>query len=44
MGEGDDTRWVEIPLVGVFVVMGGRIVLWRDYFDDATFRAQLRGG
>ncbi len=44
MGEGDDARWVEIPLAGLFAVRGGRIVLWRDYFDDATFRAQLSGG
>ena len=43
MGEGDDARWVEIPLAGLFVTSGGRIVLWRDYFDDATFRAQLTG-
>ena len=44
MGEGDDARWAEIPLAGLFVVRGGHITLWRDYFDDATFRLQLRGG
>jgi limonene-1,2-epoxide hydrolase len=43
MGQDDEPRWVEIPLAGLFVVRAGRIVLWRDYFDDATFRAQLRG-
>ena len=44
MGEGEHARWVEIPLAGLFAVRGGRIVLWRDYFDDATFRTQLTGG
>ena len=43
MGEKDDARWVEIPLAGLFVVRDEHIVLWRDYFDDATFRSQLRG-
>jgi limonene-1,2-epoxide hydrolase len=43
MGDGDEARWVEIPLAGLFVVEDDRIVLWRDYFDDATFRAQLTG-
>lgn len=29
-------KWVELPVVGVFEVRDGRIVLWRDYFDAAT--------
>jgi len=38
MGE----RWMELPVVGVFEVDDeGRIRLWRDYFDMATFNEQL---
>jgi limonene-1,2-epoxide hydrolase len=29
--------WLELPVVGVFEVRDGRIALWRDYFDLATF-------
>jgi limonene-1,2-epoxide hydrolase len=36
-------RWVEVAVAGLFTVQGGRITLWRDYFDDASFRAQLEG-
>ena len=36
-------RWVELPVAGLFTVRDGRITLWRDYFDDATFRRQLAG-
>ncbi len=28
--------WVELPVIGVFEVRGGKIALWRDYFDAAT--------
>ena len=34
--------WVEIAVTGVWEVSGGRITLWRDYFDLATFRAQMQ--
>lgn len=35
-------RWLEIPVAGVFeVAEDGRISLWRDYFDLATFTAQM---
>ena len=30
---------MSIPLMGVFVVEGGKITEWRDYFDTAPFRA-----
>ncbi|KAA0234283.1 MAG: limonene-1,2-epoxide hydrolase [Actinobacteria bacterium] len=34
--------WMELPVVGIFEVDGnGRISLWRDYFDMATFNEQL---
>jgi limonene-1,2-epoxide hydrolase len=33
--------WIEIPVVGVWEVHDGRITLWRDYFDEATYRRQL---
>ncbi len=34
-------RWIEIPVAGLFKLRDGQISLWRDYFDDASFRAQL---
>jgi limonene-1,2-epoxide hydrolase len=37
------TGWVEIPVSGVWEVRDGRITLWRDYFDAATFLRQLPG-
>jgi limonene-1,2-epoxide hydrolase len=33
-------RWVEVPVAGLFVLRDGRIALWRDYFDLATYRRQ----
>jgi limonene-1,2-epoxide hydrolase len=36
-------RWVELPVAGVFVVRDGKIALWRDYFDQATFTSLLAG-
>ena len=35
--------WLELPVAGVFEVRDGRIVLWRDYFDLATFTAARAG-
>jgi limonene-1,2-epoxide hydrolase len=38
---GGDT-WIELPVAGLFEVnQDGRITLWRDYFDAATFNDQL---
>ena len=35
-------RWAELPVVGVFELADdGRIALWRDYFDLATFTNAL---
>jgi limonene-1,2-epoxide hydrolase len=31
--DGDD---IPLPVTGVFEVVDGRIVAWRDYFDMAT--------
>ncbi|MBU6240363.1 MAG: nuclear transport factor 2 family protein [Acidobacteria bacterium] len=39
MGE----RWVELPLAGVFEIKSGKISLWRDYFDLATFQKAMAG-
>jgi limonene-1,2-epoxide hydrolase len=36
-----DHGWVEIPVVGVWEVVDGKITLWRDYFDEPTYRNQL---
>jgi limonene-1,2-epoxide hydrolase len=36
-------RWVELGVAGLFVVRNGRIALWRDYFDLATFRSAMAG-
>ena len=33
-------RWIEVPVAGLFVLRDGRIALWRDYFDAATYRRQ----
>ena len=33
--------WIEVPVVGVWQVPVGRMTLWRDYFDEASYRAQL---
>ena len=35
--------WVEMPCAGIFEVHDGKITLWRDYFDLATYRNQLPG-
>jgi limonene-1,2-epoxide hydrolase len=38
MGE----KWIDLPVMGTFEVSSeGRITLWRDYFDMATFSDQL---
>ena len=34
-------NWIEIPVCGVWEVIDGKITLWRDYFDLATYRDQL---
>jgi len=34
-------QWLELPIAGVFKVRDDKIVLWRDYFDMATYSAQL---
>jgi limonene-1,2-epoxide hydrolase len=34
-------KWFEIEVAGVFVVRGGRIALWRDYFDMDALRRGL---
>lgn len=33
--------WVDMPVTGVWEVHDGKITLWRDYFDLATYRGQL---
>lgn len=34
--------WIDLPVAGVFEVGDdGKIVLWRDYFDMATFTDQM---
>jgi len=52
VGEGDvvmnervdrfliDGQWLEIPLAGLFVLREGKIAVWRDYFDLASFQRQ----
>lgn len=36
-------RWLELPVMGTFVVRDGRIAEWRDYFDMKQFQDQLAG-
>lgn len=33
--------WLELPIAGVFEVVDGKISLWRDYFDMATYSSQM---
>ena len=32
---------VDLPCLGVFEIEGGKIKIWRDYFDIATYQAGL---
>lgn len=32
--------WIDMPVTGVWEVHNGKITLWRDYFDLATYRNQ----
>jgi len=32
---------IEVPVAGMFEVRGGKITLWRDYFDLQTYTRQL---
>jgi len=36
-------RWIELPVMGAFVVRDGRVAEWRDYFDMKQFQDQLAG-
>lgn len=36
-------KWIELRVMGVFEVEGGKIKAWRDYFDLATFMQQMPG-
>jgi limonene-1,2-epoxide hydrolase len=38
------TKWVELPVTGVFEVHDGLITYWRDYFDAPTIMSQLPAG
>lgn len=33
--------WIELPVTGVWEVVDGKIVLWRDYFDMPTYMKQF---
>ncbi len=35
-----ESGWVELPVTGIFEVKGGKIALWRDYFDAPTLIAK----
>ena len=37
MGE----KWLELPVMGTFVVRDGLIHEWRDYFDLGQFQTQM---
>jgi limonene-1,2-epoxide hydrolase len=34
-------KFVELPCVGVFEIEGGKIKIWRDYFDFGTYQRGL---
>jgi len=33
--------WAELPVTGVFDVVDGQIVAWREYFDFATIERAM---
>lgn len=35
---------IELPVMGTFEVLGGKIAAWRDYFDMKQFMDQMAGG
>ena len=37
-------QWVELPVMGLFRVVDGRITLWRDYFDMAALQRMMSAG
>ncbi len=37
-------RGVDLPCCGVFEMRGGKIAVWRDYFDMATYTRGAAGG
>jgi limonene-1,2-epoxide hydrolase len=37
-------RTIELPVMGTFEVVDGKIAAWRDYFDLNQFMTQLSGG
>jgi len=36
-------KWIDLPVAGVFVLRGGLISLWRDYFDLPTITNAMSG-
>ena len=36
-------KWIELPCCGVFHLRDGKIALWKDYFDLATYTRALAG-
>ena len=34
-------KWLELPVMGTFEVLDGKITAWRDYFDMNQFQQQL---
>ena len=34
-------KWVELPVMGIFELRGGKISGWRDYFDMNQFTSQM---
>ena len=34
-------KWLELPVMGTFVVRDGKLAEWRDYFDMKQFQSQL---
>ena len=36
-------KWIELPVMGTFVLRDGKIVEWRDYFEMKQFTDQMPG-
>jgi limonene-1,2-epoxide hydrolase len=34
-------KWVELPVMGTFLIRDGKLAEWRDYFDMKQFQSQV---
>jgi limonene-1,2-epoxide hydrolase len=34
-------KWIQLPVMGIFELRGGKIIAWRDYFDANQLLSQI---